>query len=706
MTEHPLPVESQAVVLLVDDDPIPRALVKLSLEKQGFDVFEAASGAAAIEFLASRLPDIVLLDAMMPGMDGFETCMRIRRSVEGEKIPILMLTGLDDDQSVKRAYESGASDFFVKAPQLTLLSERVKFLLRSAKLQAELSASRLALAQAQRLARIGSWEWDLGRAQVVPSAEAIRILGLEPDAKYFSERRFITALYRDGLDAFKLLVYTSLRLDKPHRMASEIVLGSGAIRPVEIEFQGDRDSSGRISKIIGTIQDLSERRDAEEQMQRLASFDALTGLANRGLFRKRLLDELSDSRQNQQIVAVLAINLDGFRVINDVRGNGAGDAVLREMALRLTRSIRSRDSAGFQRGENAAVARIGGDDFVVVAKGLALAEHSERIAERLLDVIAAPVALEDGECWVRASIGIAVFPRDAEDPDVLLQRAESAMRHCKRSGGGGYKTYSPEQDEKTSFRFALERDLRKAQEKSELLLHWQPILNGRKGNIEGAEVLMRWRRGSQLIPPGEFIPLAQELGLIHSMTDWAVETACSQVAEWRSKGHVIDYVSVNFTSGHFQEPSLIPSLRHVLEKNGLAPSSLQIEITESMLMDSLDTTLRTIQQLRDSGIRLAIDDFGTGYSSLSYLKRLPVTALKIDRSFIKEIDGLGDDSAIVGAISSLATTLRLSVVAEGVETESQRDALLAQGIELMQGYLFSRPVDPEAFEALLGRQPG
>ncbi len=695
--------ETRDKVLLVDDEPTTRLVLRRALEQRGFEVKDADGGQKALGLFPEFAPDIVLLDALMPDMDGFATCTRLRALPAGQHVPILMLTGLNDDQSIAHAYDAGATDFFVKAPQMTLLAERVRYLLRTARMQADLVRSRSALAQAQRIARLGSWEWNLGAGKVNASEEARRILGLENEASDVAEAVFIPALYRDGLDAFRLLAFTSLRAGRAHRFATDLFLSDGHLRPVEVELEGERNKEGRISRVLGTVQDMSERRETEEQMHKLASFDSLTGLANLNLFRQRLLEEMLEAKRTNEIMAVLVMNLDSFKTVNKTLGAAAGDAVLREIALRLSRTVRARDRdrVGAHDGDNAAVARVGGDEFAIIARGIALPEHVERIAERLLETVRKPVMLESGECRVGASIGAALFPRDAGDAEILLQRSEFAMTQSRQAGRGGYRVYSPENDEKSAARFRLESDLRNALDRKELRLHWQPIIEGRSGKVSGAEVLMRWQRGDKLVPPLAFIPIAQELGLIVPMTEWAVNEACSQLADWQRAGIGFDYVSVNITSGHFQERNLLTFLRTVLEQTGLPASGLQLEITETMMMDSLDTTLRTIRNLRDTGVRFAIDDFGTGYSSLSYLKRLPVTSLKIDRSFVKDLDTGGDDDAIVGAISSLARTLKLAVVAEGVETAGQRDALLARGVEYMQGYYYSKPLPATDFEALL-----
>ena len=690
-------------VLLVDDDYPTRLLVSTGLAQRGFAVVEAADGAAALERFRVDRPDIVLLDAEMPGMSGFEVCKAMRASPEGEHVPIVMLTGLDDDASITRAYEAGATDFYVKSSQMTLLAERVRYLLRTARMSAELARSRARLAKAQRIARLGTWDWDLARRTVSASAESLRILGLSEREEPVPEEVFVRRFYPDGVDAFRFEVLTSLKAARVHRFAGTVQL-PGEPHPIEIEMDAERDA-GAIVRVNGTLQDVTERRRAEEQVRRLANFDSLTGLANRNLFRSRLEEALAESRRNRQRLAVLMIGLDRFKQVNDSLGQAAGDALLREAAARLNRSARSPDRGSvapvLPDGDNSALARLGGDEFAVILFDLKERADAGRAAERVLGALREPFLIDGNECWVTASIGIAACPDDADSAEQLLVRADAAMRKAKAGGHDTYRFYEAARGPASADRLRIEADLRRAIERDELRLHWQPIVNVDSGRMSGAEVLLRWQREDRLVPPAEFIPLAEQTGIIVSMGEWVLETACRQLAAWRRDGLKPICVGVNLAASHVQQRDVQRQVRDLLIAHGLAPEVLSLEITESLLMDFAEPTLRGLAGLRELGVRIAMDDFGTGYSSLSYLKRLPVTTLKIDRSFVVDVADDADGGAIVSAITGLARTLLLSVVAEGVETVAQRNALRAHGVTTMQGYLFSKPLPVAEFDKLL-----
>lgn len=692
-------------VLLVDDDPMVRMLVKSALVQRGLDVTDVAGGRDALASFRQHRPDIVLLDAMMPEMDGFQTCRELRALPDGEHVPVIMLTGLDDEQSIALAYESGATDFFIKSPLMALLAERIRYLLRTARMREELVIGRAKLAKAQRIARLGSWEWDLPRRMVVASEECYRLIGLPFAEEDFPEEKFFTAFFPDGVDAFRYEVLAGLKTGRSLSLHGQARIPGGT-RIIDIEVEPDE--AAHVVRIIGTIQDVTERRQAEEHVRRLANYDSLTRLANRNLFGSRFEEGITKARRNNEQLAVLFIDLDRFKVINDTLGRAAGDALLLEVATRLNRSVRSRDAMArtVRDGENAAVARLGGDEFIVLLSDLAAPGDAGRVADRILDALKRPVVIDGQECWVGASIGIASFPDDGDSAEILLVRADAAMYEAKTAGRGVWRAYQPSLVNPNMETLRLEGDLRKAVQRGELRLYWQPIVDISTGKIAGCEALMRWQRGDKLVSPAEFIPLAEETGLIIPMGEWALETACTQMAEWNKAGLDGIYVGVNITSKHVQQRDLLKVIKQVLAASHLPADRLVVEITETGLMDFIDSTLRTLTALRELGVRIAIDDFGTGYSSLSYLKRLPISTLKIDRAFVKEVDHDVEDAAIVSAVSGIARSLSLSVVAEGVETVEQSAVLFEHGVKLMQGYYYSRPVPAADFEKLLRATSG
>jgi PAS domain S-box-containing protein len=705
-------------VLLVDDDGVARLLTASALAERGFRVLEAASGTAALALFTAEAPEIVVLDALMPELDGFATCERLRRLPGGEHVPVLMLTGLDDESSIARAYEAGATDFFVKTnSQWTLLAERLRYLLRAARMRKELAASRAKLTKAQRIARLGSWEWDLQSRWVTLSDECFAIAGLarheEGLADWFvwsrvfdEDRARVTELFREAL-------VTQSQLNFECR----IVRPNGQVRTVHVEAELEFDEHGRARTIQGVVQDITERKQAEDQIRRLANFDSLTGLPNRRFFRDQLAASLERARPSGGLVAVLFIDIDRFKQANDTLGHEVGDQVLREVARRLHRTVRGRDlvargEAGaapepsFDPGAACSVARLGGDEFTVLLTDLATPHDVERVVERILEAIRQPVLANGQELFVTASIGVALAPAHGDDVDTLVRKADIAMYTVKEGGRNGWQLFDDAMNAATAQRWRLETALHRALERNELVLHYQPKIDATSGAIVGAEALMRWSRDGELVPPAQFIAVAEESGLIVPITEWAIDEVCRQLLAWREAGVEPVPVSINISSRHVQRASLIEPVSRALATTGLPARLLELELTETVLMQNIEAALPLLQALKKLGVSISIDDFGTGYSSLSYLKRLPIDALKIDRSFVRELESSDDDAAIVAAVIALGRSLDLQVVAEGVETRGQMARLVAQGCTLMQGWLFAKAVDGAAFLELLRARGG
>lgn len=689
-------------VLVVDDEPMVRKLLRVGLARRGFAVTDVADGAAALESFGTGLYDIVLVDAMMPGMDGFATCRALRALPDGQFVPIVILTGLDDDASIGLAYESGATDFYVKSPQMTLLAERLRYLLRTAGMQRELARSRASLAKAQRIARLGSWEWDLVQRSIDASPEALQLLGVAGLQGPIPEATFVDLFYPPGVDAFRFEVLANLKMGRAHRLEGGVRQPDGT-HALQVEIEAERDPRGGTVRVTGTVQDVTERRQAEERMRRLESFDGLTGLANRNLFRSRVEEALAAAGRAPWCIAVLVVGLDRFKRVNDSFGHVAGDALLREAAARLARSVRDSDTVARGRAD---LGRFAGDEFTVLLPRLAAGREAAVVAQRILDALRKPFNLDGNECWMTASIGVAAYPADGAGSERLIACAERAMRDAKVAGRDAFRFHETKRGAGNGSTMRTEAALRHALERGELRLHWQPIVDAQADRIVGAEVLMRWQRSERLVPPSEFIPVAEESGLILPMGDWALESACVQLAEWRRRGFAPIYVGVNLAASHVRKRDVKSQVRRVLDNCGLPPQALALEITETLLVDFAEPTLSALHSLRELGVKIAVDDFGTGYSSLSYLKHLPVTTLKIDRCFVDGIAADDDDAAIVSAVTGLAGSLSLDVVAEGVETEAQRRALGARGVRLMQGYLFGKALPVVEFERMLAHQGG
>ncbi len=435
-----------------------------------------------------------------------------------------------------------------------------------------------------------------------------------------------------------------------------------------------------------------QRARSEKTIEFMAFYDPLTGLANKRLFQDRVKQTFAWARRNHRFPAVLFLDLDRFRCINDTLGHTAGDALLQEVARRLQKTLRKDDT----------VARHGGDEFLILLPNIRQAEDAGFVAGKIIESFQAPFQVDGFELHLAASIGIAIYPLDGEDCDALLKNADSALHRAKEMGRNNYQFYLTEMNESALQRLGLEGQLRKALERDELCLYFQPQydLDGRR--MVGLEALLRWRHPERgLVPPDEFIPLAEETGLILAMGEWVLREACTRAQAWQAAGLAPMRVAVNISARQFHQYDLVRLVRLVLEETGLEPHFLELEITESLIMQDAEGAVHKLSQLRDLGVQIAIDDFGTGYSSLSYLKKFPIQTLKIDRTFVQDLSRNPDDSAIVDAVIALAHSMGMEVVAEGVETEEQMRLLHDKSCNRVQGYLLQAPVPSDAVARIL-----
>ncbi|MHC2146386.1 putative bifunctional diguanylate cyclase/phosphodiesterase [Pseudomonas sp. 210_17 TE3656] len=485
-------------------------------------------------------------------------------------------------------------------------------------------------------------------------------------------------------------------LDQQGRWQGELVEArkNGDLYPQWLQLNGVRDARGTISNIVGFYTDLSARRESEERLRYLAHYDELTGLANRALFRLRLHDAGQRVRLNGRSLALLHIDLDRFKLLNESLGHELADQLLKKMAQRIANAVPEADT----------VARLSGDEFAVLFDGYNNLSSLVRVTTRLLDKLRVPQRLDGHEVVISASVGISLLSDATFDLGALVSQADMAKQHAKHLGGDSFQFYTENLRASTLERLQLENHLRKAIEERQLLVYYQPKLCLRQGRLLAAEALVRWQHPQWgMVPPSEFIGLAEETGLISPIGEFVLRQACWQACEWQRQGLAPIRVSVNLSVYQLRQGKLVSLVRQVLEESGLAPHLLELELTESQLLDSVEHIITTFQQLHELGVKLAIDDFGTGYSSLSYLKRFPVDYVKIDQAFIRGLHEGSEDAAITRAIIAMAKSLDLKVVAEGVETPEQLALLREQGCDEVQGYLISKPVDASAFGALLGR---
>jgi diguanylate cyclase (GGDEF)-like protein/PAS domain S-box-containing protein len=476
------------------------------------------------------------------------------------------------------------------------------------------------------------------------------------------------------------------------KMEKRYIRKDGAAIWVGLTTATKRDSSGRRLSDISIVEDISARKGAEERVHYLASHDGLTGLPNRTLFGELLTRAVETSRQTGQQLAILFIDLDRFKIINDSLGHEAGDVLLREMAARLSACLRAND----------VVARLGGDEFVVLLHAVPGAPMVAELARNMLSAIMRPVQILGQECRVTASIGICLHPVEGQDEHSIMKNADMAMYLAKESGKNNFMFHSAKMQAHAAGRLAMETNLRRALELQELSLHYQAKVDFKTGVITGVEALLRWNNpalGS--VSPTQFIPVAEETGMIVPIGRWALRTACAQNAEWQRMGLPPVCMSVNLSMRQLQHDGLIDEIKAALFDSGMPPQLLELEITESMFMHNVERTVGVLTAIKDLGVKLAIDDFGTGYSSLAQLRRFPVATLKLDRSFIREIPTDFEDRAIAEAIIAMGKTLSLTIVAEGVETPEQQAFLSERGCDEMQGFYFNTPLPPEGFADLL-----
>ena len=695
-------------VLVVDDEEMQRILARTSLEQAGFSVDEAADGTQALERFQEVVPDLVLLDVRMPGLDGFTVCEAIRESVEGRHTPILMLTGLDDVDSIQRAFRLGATDFAVKPINWLIIGHRLTYMLRASQAAEQLRLSESRLANAQRIAHLGYWEWRPLQNELLISEEMCQILDLPNGTQVIRREEFLDRVHPDDRD---FLQEALVRLEEDRENSSTeycVTSPAGGKKYVVQQAEVLIDHRGKEVCFQGTVQDVTEQKSAEEKIRLLAYYDVLTGLPNRRSFLEQLGGSIARAQRRDELLAVLFLDLDRFKRINDSLGHSAGDELLKEVANRLVKIVRSTDCVGrpfaIEAHRDDLVSRFGGDEFVVLLSELNRISDVANVARRLSEELALPYELNGQTVLMTASIGIAVHPNDGIVAESLIRNADTAMYCAKDRGGSNFQFYSESMNSSALEQLRLESQLGEALHRNEFVLFYQPQIDVSNGLIVGAEALLRWRNDrDELIPPASFIPLAEETGLIVPIGEWVLHSACQQARTWHDSGYPGLRMAVNLSSRQFTKGELSEVVSAALLESRLTPGLLDLELTESILMEDRDEPIRCLKTLKSLGLRLSIDDFGTGYSSLSYLTRFPLSSLKIDRSFLAGVPGNAQHVGVTKAIIALAKSLQLTVTAEGVETEEALEFLRIHGCDEAQGYLFSRPVPAEEFSELLER---
>ncbi len=545
----------------------------------------------------------------------------------------------------------------------------------------ELIQTRERLELALQSAAMGWWEWDVVGDRHRWSVSFEQLLGFEPGTYSGTPEAFRRCLHPEDDAAFGLM------LDNPNGWREDwdyrVILPDGAERWISSRSKAFWSADGSLERIIGVDVDISTRKRAEADLTRRATHDPLTNLPNRRSFIERLEQSLQLARRSRLPLAVVFLDLDRFKVVNDTLGHSNGDALLTAVAQRLQLHLRDDDL----------VARLGGDEFTMVLPNVRGMENGVVVAEKILKAFAQPFIVGSREVTIGASLGISLYPSDGEDSVTLLRHADDAKRRAKQSGRNQYQFYRSEMTQAAQVQLELERDLRRAIELDQLELHYQPQFDLRGKTLIGVEALLRWKHPLRgFIPPSEFIPVAEDSGLIISIGDWVLRQACQQLSAWQRESHPHFRVAVNVSARQFEQHDLVEIVSNTLKEYQISATFLELELTESLVMRDVAGSTKQLQKLRDIGVQIAIDDFGTGYSSLAYLQRLPIDRLKIDRAFIKDLGGEPDTAPLAQAIIGLAHTLGMEVVAEGIETAQQLELLSRMGCEIGQGYLLGRPV--------------
>jgi diguanylate cyclase (GGDEF)-like protein/PAS domain S-box-containing protein len=691
---------SELKVLLLEDVDTDAELALRELRRAGMSHVSARAENEAQfrEALAQFQPDIVLSDFSLPHFDGL-SALRIVRAAS-RHMPFIFVSGTIGEDRAVESLREGATDYVLKT-KLSRLPQAV------ARAVAE-SGERAARAQAEEALRLTQQAVESSLDPVIITRDQTqgapivyvnhafeRITGYSAAEAVGRNCNFLQRGDRAQPDLVGIRTAVAKgqevrALLRNYRKDGSLFWNELHITPVR------RPDSEEITHFVGVVHDVTETRRYQEQLERQANYDALTGLPNRHLLHERLAQLIAGAQRHERKVLVLFVDLDNFKLVNDSLGHVIGDKLLCVIAERLVQRVRHEDT----------VARVGGDEFVVILTEQGDASRSHEAIERIHECVAQPCQIDGHELAVTASIGVAMYPHDAADAHALLRLADVAMYRSKELGRSGYQFYTAEMTARIRDRVALEGALRHALEREEFHLHYQPQFELSSGRIIGMEALIRWEsRELGAISPVRFIPLAEETGLIIPIGRWVLQTACAFTRSLQRSGFADIGVAVNLSARQFRQKDLAQSVADVLAQTELEARFLELEITESMVMHSVEDVLATLKDLHGMGLTLSVDDFGTGYSSLAYLKRFPVHRLKVDRSFVQDIGADEDDTAIVRSIIALGHSLQLQVIAEGVETQAQLDFLSRAGCDQAQGYLLARPMAPDRLRTFLIRRP-
>lgn len=693
--------ESPPKLLIIDDDPTLHLWAQRYLGAMDWVLLSAFNGLDGIAICKQYRPQIILVDVEMPDLDGFSTCTFLRELPDMQNVPILIITCTEDPEKIAAAFAAGANDFVLKPINWQVLVHRLLYMLKASALLLQLQQSEARLSKAQQLAKLGHWEWYPAENRLHWSQEIYAIFQKPAHSYVPSYDNFLTLIDPEHRSRVEQTFNSVLREQQSASLVYKIVSTDQEEHYVHHQLEVVKIPQNDAVVLMGTIQDISERKRAEDKMLHLAYYDEITNLPNRTYFFELLSRSLELAKRHNQIFSVLVLDLDGFKTINDSYGHALGDLVLKALAERLAKGLRRSDITSRHTSEpmhHSDLARMGGDEFTILINDLQDGADASVVAENILKIIRAPLQIADAKFYLHASMGIALYPQDGKDRETLLKNADIAMHHAKRSGKGRYKFFDNAMNAKAQHYMEMETQMHQALSQHELCLYYQPVVDIKSGTLIGAEALMRWRSAQfGFLLPGQFITQAEENGMILDFGLWAIKEVCQQHQRWRAQGLGHLTLAVNISSLQFAQADFVATVKQVLSTYEMPPGVLVFELTESVLMGDDPAIFNTLRSLKELQIKLSLDDFGTGYSSLSYLKRFPLDFLKIDRSFIQDLPHDSDNVAIVNAIMSMAHSLNLKTIAEGVETPEQHCFLQETTCREIQGYFFAKPMPIEEF---------
>ena len=688
--------ENAQRVLVVCESTGQQVFLQRILEEENCQV-TVSSPSEALTFYKSEDIDMIVTELEEQPEIVMTLCRQLRHVLREPELPFLVSLDVDQADLIGDVIEAGATDFLIHDEENNLLfRHRLRLAVRSLREKQALRLHQERQEHAHRVAKIGHWDWDVVNRNLYWSDEIFELIGVEKGRYRTNNATYLSTLYEDDKERVLQATHNSLQYGTPYSIEHRVKRSDGKLQYIAQDAELIFNKRGEVVRMRGIMQDITERYLAHQKIQHQAYHDALTGLPNRLLFQDRLNHALQLSARSQVDVAILFIDLDRFKAINDTLGHKIGDEFLRQVSENLRHCVRASDT----------LARLGGDEFALIVENVGSESEVTLVADKLIKAIACPVQVEGHDLFPSGSVGISMTREDSTDRDQLIREADVAMYHAKELGGSQYFFYSENMQMRVNESLSIERELRHAIENDQLVVHYQPKVCVQSGRIRGVEALLRWEHPERgLMPPDSFIPLAEKTGLIISIGKWVLRKACEQAVEWHRNGYPDLTVSVNVSVRQFNDTAFYDDVVSVLNDTGIDPVKVDLEITESCTISNIQRTIEILQKLRTHGVTISLDDFGTGFSSLSFLNQLPLDALKVDRSFIRDIRDSQCDGELARLIIGIASSLKLNVVAEGVETESHLSFLRMNGCDEYQGYYLSPPVSSDGFEQLLHEQP-